>query len=70
MGLTIISPGLFLLSLSFDLLFFNFAAASWLLINDGIPAMVMMYMIYMVYSLYLEMAVKETPLTNDVEHAG
>jgi len=62
MGLAIITPGVFFISLSFDLLFFNFSAASWLLINEGVPAIIMLYMIYTVFSLYQEMAPKNAEI--------
>ena len=68
MGLAIITPGVFFISLSFDLLFFNFSAASWLLINEGVPAIIMLYMIYTVFSLYQEMAPKNAEI--DAESGG
>ena len=68
--MTIINPGLFLISLTFNLLFFNFSGASWLILNDGIPAVIMLYLIFTVYSLYLEMGEGNNVAVTDAEQAG
>ena len=68
--MSIVNPGLFLISLSFNLLFFNFSGASWLILNDGIPSVIMLYLIYTVYSLYLEMGDCNNVAVNDAEQAG
>ena len=43
---------------------FNFPAAWWLIVKEGIPALVITYLITVVYTLYLQMLEKTDPVTD------
>merc|ERR1711892_129925 len=63
-GLTILTPANFVGSLVLNLLLFNFPGAWWLIMKEGIPALIISYLIMVVYYLYLHMVAKISP---DVE---
>ena len=56
MGLTLVTPALFLFHLASSLLFLQLGAAAWLLLHEGAIAAVTLYLVQVVYCLYLEMA--------------
>ena len=56
MGLTLVTPALFLFHLSSSLLLLQLGAAAWLLLHEGAIAAVTLYLVHAVYCLYLEMA--------------
>ena len=49
------TPAVFISSLVINLLFLNFTAVIWLLAQDGLPAIFILFLIQTVYSLFLEM---------------
>ena len=55
-GLTLVTPALFLFHLASSLLFLQLGAAAWLLLHEGALAAVTLYLVHTVYCLYLEMA--------------
>ena len=55
LGLTFMTPAVFISSLVINLLFLNFTAVIWLLAQDGLPAIFILFLIQTVYSLFLEM---------------
>ena len=63
-GLTILTPANFLGTLVLNLLMFNFTGAWWLIMKEGIPALVITYLVSVVYYLYLNMVANSSP---DVE---
>ena len=60
MGLTFITPAVFLSSLVINLLFLNLPGVLWLLARDGLPVAFILFLIQTVYSLFLEMGDRET----------
>jgi hypothetical protein len=65
-GLSILTPASFVGNLILNLLMFNFPGAWWLIMKEGIPALLTTYLITVVYTLYLHMLTK----TNDVIEAS
>ena len=64
-GLTILTPANFVGMLILNMLMFNFPAVWWLIIKEGIPALIIAYLITVVYTLYLQMLDKTNPDTED-----
>ena len=60
-GLTILTPANFVGNLILNLLMFNFPGAWWLIMKEGIPALLTTYLITVVYTLYLHMLTKTNP---------
>ena len=60
MGLTFITPAVFISSLVINLLFLNLPGVLWLLARDGLPVAFILFLIHTVYSLFLEMGDRET----------
>ena len=61
MGLTILTPANFVGNLILNMLMFNFPDAWWLIMKEGIPALLITYLITVVYTLYLHMLAKTNP---------
>ena len=68
-GLTILTTANFVGILILHLIMFNFPAAWWLIVKEGIPALVITYLITVVYTLYLQM-LEKTDLVTDPPTPG
>ena len=60
-GLTILTPASFVGNLLLNMLMFNFPGAWWLIMKEGIPALLITYLITVVYTLYLHMLTNTNP---------
>ena len=66
MGLTFITPAVFISSLVINLLFLNLPGVLWLLARDGLPAAFILFLIHTVYSLFLEMGDRQNRYSSDI----
>ena len=66
MGLTFITPAVFISSLVINLLFLNLPGVLLLLARDGLPAAFILFLIHTVYSLFLEMGDRQNRYSSDI----
>ena len=67
MGLTFITPAVFISSLLTNLLFLNLPGVLWLLTRDGLPVAFILFLIHTVYSLFLEMGDRHNKYSSEIE---
>ena len=67
LGLTFITPAVFLSSLVTNLLFLNLPGVLWLLARDGLPVAFILFLIYTVYTLFLEMGDRQSRYSSEIE---